>query len=89
MIKFSRDALQDLGSPEEEVEIRITGELPGGESFEGTDTIRMINPGKGLVKATQKQNRGKSNKGKGPNNNHGKGPKDKGPKNGKGPKKNG
>jgi hypothetical protein len=89
MIKFSRDALQDLGSPEEEVEIRITGELPGGESFEGTDTIRMINPGKGLVKATQKQNRGKSNKGKGPNNNYGKGPKDKGPKNGKGPKKNG
>lgn len=89
MIKFSRDALQELGSPGEEVEIRITGELPGGESFEGTDTIRMINPGNGKTKATQKQNRGKSNNGKGPNNNHGKGPKDKGPKNGKGPKKNG
>jgi hypothetical protein len=89
MIKFSRDKLQELGSPDEEVEIKITGELPGGGSFDGTDTIRMINPGNGKVKATQKQNQGKSNNSKGPNNNHGKGPKDKGPKNGKGPKKNG
>ncbi len=89
MIKFSRDALQGLGSPEEEVEIRITGELPGGGSFEGTDTITMINPGNGNIKATQKQNRGKSNKGKGPKNNRDKGPKDKGSNNGKGPTKNG
>ena len=89
MIKFSRDALQELGSPGEEVEIRVTRELPGGESFEGTDTLRMIDPGNGKIKASQKQNRGNSNKGKGPNNHHGKAPKDKGPKNGKGPNKNG
>ena len=89
MIKFSRDALQELGSPDEEIEIRVTGELPSGESFEGTDTIRMIDPGNGKIKASQKQNRGNSNKGKGPNNHHGKAPKDKGPKNGKGPNKNG
>jgi hypothetical protein len=95
MIKFSRKELQDLGLPGEEVEIRITGELPGGGSFEETDTIRMINPGNGNIKATQQQNQGKSNKGKGPKNNRGKGPKNKGSNNGKGkgrgkgPKKNG
>ena len=88
MIKFSRDALQELVSPGEEVEITVTGELPGGGSFEDTDTITVINPGNGNVKATQKQNRGNSNNGKGPKDNRGKGPKDNNGK-GKGPKKNG
>ena len=88
MIKFSRDELQELVSPGEEVEITVTGELPGGGSFEDTDTITVINPGNGNVKATQKQNRGNSNNGKGPKDNRGKGPKDNSGK-GKGPKKNG
>ncbi len=78
MIKFSRDALQEIGSPGEEVEIRITGTLPGGGSFEDTDTIRMIDPGKGKIKAIQKQNRG--NPGGKNSKSRGKGPKGKGSK---------
>jgi len=46
MIKFSRDALKDIIDGPGEVEIHISGDLVGGGSFEGSDTIRVINPGK-------------------------------------------
>lgn len=45
MVKFDRGDVQDLiGSPCEEIEFIITGEITDGPNFEGSDTIRAINP---------------------------------------------
>jgi hypothetical protein len=46
MVKFSRSAVQALLTPDEETELTVTGALSDGRLFEGTDTIRVINPGK-------------------------------------------
>lgn len=46
MVKFSRDALKEIVGEPGEVEIQVSGDLVGGGSFEGSDTIRVINPGK-------------------------------------------
>ena len=47
MVKFSRDALKEIVDGPGEVEIRLSGDLGGGGSFGGSDTINVINPGKG------------------------------------------
>lgn len=47
MVKFSRDELKEIVDGLGEVEIQVSGDLVGGGSFEGFDTIRVINPGKG------------------------------------------
>jgi hypothetical protein len=45
MVKFDRSALQlEVGDA---VPMTVTGQLIGGGSFEGSDTIRVISPGKG------------------------------------------
>ena len=46
MVKFSRDALKEIVDGPGEVEIQVSGDLGGGGSFEGSDTIKVINPGK-------------------------------------------
>jgi hypothetical protein len=46
MVKFSRGALKEIVDGPGEVEIQVSGDLEGGGSFEGFDTIRVINPGK-------------------------------------------
>jgi len=45
MVKFDRTAVQGLLQIGD-VEITVTGELNDGTPFEGSDTIRVINPGK-------------------------------------------
>jgi len=47
MVKFSRDALKEIVDGPGEIEIHVSGELVGGGTFEGSDTIKVINPGKG------------------------------------------
>jgi hypothetical protein len=89
MLKYSRSMVQGKMLSGDEVEIKVTGELPGGGSFEGIDTIRVINPSHGKMISTQTWNgSGKVPKGKQgkPHNNNGNGPKNNngnGPKNGK------
>jgi hypothetical protein len=97
MLKFSRSWVQERVPLGDEVELKVTGELPGGGSFEDTDTIRVINPGKGKTTSTQTQNGSgkepkgkpdkdqKNNNGNGPKNNNGNGSKN---NNGNGPKNN-
>jgi hypothetical protein len=46
IVKFSREALKEIVDGPGEVEIQVSGDLEGGGSFEGSDTIRVINPGK-------------------------------------------
>ncbi len=46
MVKFNRDALKDIVDGPGEVEIQVSGDLGGGGSFEDSDTINVINPGK-------------------------------------------
>ena len=46
MVKFDRASIQDILDVGDEVEIIITGELADGTSFEGKDTIRVIDKGK-------------------------------------------
>ena len=79
--KFSRQWVQERVPLGDEVEIRVTGELPGGEGFEAADTVRVINPGNGKAASVQAQRgiRGgpKGNQGKAQSNNGN------GPKNGK------
>ncbi len=45
MVKFDRSAVQDLLEPAYEVELTVSGELGDGTSFEGSDTIRVIDKG--------------------------------------------
>ncbi len=52
MVKFDRQALiailQDMGYDDgEEVELSVTGELTTGKTFEGSDSIEVLNKGKG------------------------------------------
>jgi hypothetical protein len=47
MVKFSRGALKEVINGLGEVEIQVYGKLVGGGSFGGSDTIKVINPGKG------------------------------------------
>lgn len=42
MVKFDRQAVQDILEPGDGVEIKITGELNDGTKFEGLDYIRVI-----------------------------------------------
>jgi PKD repeat protein len=47
MVKFERSEVEDLiGTPSEDVELIVTGELKNGIHFEGSDIIRVIDPGK-------------------------------------------
>ena len=43
MVKFDRSAVQALVAPGN-VELTVTGELTDGTAFEGSDTIRVIDP---------------------------------------------
>jgi hypothetical protein len=45
MAKFNRSAVQDILQPGQ-VELTVSGELLNGRTFEGKDTITVINEGK-------------------------------------------
>jgi len=45
MVKFDMSAVQDLLEPADEVELTVSGELGDGTSFEGSDTIKVIDKG--------------------------------------------
>jgi hypothetical protein len=47
MVKFDRSNVQEILEVGEEVEIIVAGELTDGTPFEGTDTVRVIEKGKG------------------------------------------
>ena len=42
MVKFDRSDVQDVLEPGNEVEVTVSGQLTDGTSFEGADTIRVI-----------------------------------------------
>ncbi len=44
-VKFPRAAVQDVLDPGD-VELTVAGELRDGSVFEGTDIVRVIDPGK-------------------------------------------
>jgi outer membrane protein assembly factor BamB len=45
MVKFDRGEVEDyIGSPQESIELWVTGEFYDGTEFEGSDTIRVICP---------------------------------------------
>ncbi|UCE38498.1 MAG: SBBP repeat-containing protein [Thermoplasmata archaeon] len=47
MVKFDRSEVEDfIGAPNESIELTVRGELFDGTSFQGSDTIRVIDPGK-------------------------------------------
>jgi hypothetical protein len=45
-VKFDRADLEDMLSPQDDVVLSVAGELASGEILAGTDTIRVIEPGK-------------------------------------------
>ncbi|KKK86056.1 hypothetical protein LCGC14_2767070 [marine sediment metagenome] len=45
MVKFDRTSVQSLVTPGEAVEITISGYLFDGSSFQGIDTLRVIDKG--------------------------------------------
>jgi hypothetical protein len=65
MVKFSREALKESVDGPGDVEIQVFGKIVGGGSFDGSDTIKVINPGKegsGPHGARMKPNKGRKNK---------------------------
>ncbi len=46
MVKFDREAVKGLLEPADGVEVTVGGELTDGTPFLGTDTIRVVAPGK-------------------------------------------
>ena len=46
MVKFDRSDVQDVLEPGNEVEVTVSGQLTDGTTFEGTDTIRVIEKGR-------------------------------------------
>lgn len=72
MVKFSRSELQELIEEPGEMEVRVTSELEGGGSFKGSDTIRVINPGKQNLgpQGMGQRNQMKNQKGNNPKWNH-------------------
>lgn len=46
MVKFSREELKEIIDGLGDVEIHVRGRFEGGSTFEGSDTIRIIYPGK-------------------------------------------
>jgi len=70
MVKFDRSAVQEILEVGNEVEITVKGELTDGTQFEGIDTIRAIDKGKGKNKESKgmnKESNGKNKKSKGKN----------------------
>lgn len=59
MVKFSRSAVTEIISTGDEVEITVTGKLEDGAMFEGSDTIRVIKPGKAFHAHTNRNNGGR------------------------------
>ncbi|UCE73413.1 MAG: hypothetical protein JSV56_10335 [Methanomassiliicoccales archaeon] len=45
-VKFDRPDLEDMLSPQDDAVLTVAGELGSGEIIAGTDTIRVIDPGK-------------------------------------------
>ncbi|MFQ6061216.1 MAG: hypothetical protein ACE5KV_08015, partial [Thermoplasmata archaeon] len=45
MVKFDRSEVEDILSPSEAVTLTVSGELYDGTRFEGSDDIRVIQPG--------------------------------------------
>jgi len=70
MAKFDRASLQEIVVEGESVEIRVTGEYTDGTGFEGYDTIRVINPGKGRFRPFEASENDNKNNGRGNNNNN-------------------
>ena len=46
MVKFDRQAIQDLLAPGEEAVIEVAGVLADGTAFAGYDTLRVVSPGR-------------------------------------------
>ncbi len=46
MVKFDRSDVQATLEPVDEVEVTVSGQLTDGTTFEGSDTIRVIEKGK-------------------------------------------
>lgn len=44
MVKFDRQAVENIVSVGEAVKITVTGQLTDGKKFEGSDTIKVISP---------------------------------------------
>ncbi len=70
MVKFSREDLQRIVGPGESVEVKLTGAYTDETSFEGEDTIRVINPGKGRFRPFETPENDNKNSGKGQGNNN-------------------
>ncbi|KON30199.1 hypothetical protein AC482_04385 [miscellaneous Crenarchaeota group-15 archaeon DG-45] len=56
MVKFRRSAVAQILSAGDEVEIKVRGSLENGAAFEGSDTIRVIDPWKSLHMLMKRNN---------------------------------
>jgi len=59
MVKFDRSEVKDILEPGDAVPITVTGALTDGPSFEGTDTIRVIDKGGKKAQADEQFNQAK------------------------------
>jgi hypothetical protein len=73
MLKIDRSTIQSLVSGNGNITIRLTGILPTGQPFEGTDTLRVINPGNGHNVNANNQNSNSNHLNNGKGNGLGKG----------------